>query len=418
MFFNNNSYQAIRTLSAAVAAILTKCNPVTMVTVLDPDEKKNAWVKEVTENGDFTNPSFSYDVNYLQSIADARPTLIQARVLFNAAIITENDADKAIKRILLNRIATGLLCSELATAMLAGDDKASASINKELYGFPSEAQVEKVLDGLKNPAPKATTLFDEETAARLKAIKVDATAIKYWFEKALSAAGIEGWSVEISSEFTAIDVQDFSKAGYPRIAIPASRQIDGLKLVSLIMHEILGHARGSAEGWKLFGNLLKDTPIESLIPVMTKSHDETLYEGVAMRLEHAITGTEPLPWATISCSNCPNTNFAELGKIMYQYRLEGGAKPEKAASLAYTNAYRLKRGCTDSGAVGYAFPKDPCYRKGFDLVPHLDPAVLTYSTLSVPEAQLIVSTFKTKPSYTLNERAFILIMASEIITNS
>jgi hypothetical protein len=192
------------------------------------------------------------------------------------------------------------------------------------YHLVHDLHTEKVLDGLKNPAPKTATLFDEETAARLKAIKVDATAIKYWFEKALAAAGIEGWSVEISSEFTAIDVQDFSKAGYPRIAIPASRQIDGLKLVSLIMHEILGHARGSAEGWKLFGNLLKGTPIESLIPVMVKSHDETLYEGVAMRLEHTITGTEPLPWATISCSNCPNTNFAELGKIMYRYRLEGG----------------------------------------------------------------------------------------------
>lgn len=379
-----------------LAEILSKLNPVEIVTPVNAKSAKETWIN--CASGDlsvFSNPTFEYSNNVLKEIVAYHDELVRYRSVFNYGLIPDLPGEDAMKAILIARIDSAIAATELAASIYIKDDKASASIAKKLYGLPTSTEIIEAYDAVSPNTPKTPkSRFSEEEQEKLKTKKFNAQQIKYWFERTIKLYGFKGWRVEIDKKYTCIDVRDKNLSGSPVVGIPVDRKVDGLKLLELIGHEIESHLRSSENSIVLIQSILGvDSPLAPLFRIMAKSDDETLYEGAAKVSDVKVNGASalPLPYATIACNHAKRgENFAEVAKIIFTQRKKAGEDDKKALSGAWTTAYRIFRGSTNTEAGIYLFPKDYIYRKGYKLACAIEEKeYLDYSTFTISELQEI-----------------------------
>lgn len=209
-----------------------------------------------------------------------------------------------------NKIKDDLATCDLAEGIASNDESMIAQAMKQKYGLVNEVLLNHAIEiyneKIVNPdhhQVDVEPLLTPEEQAYLKKQTFDADGIKSLFEWSLDRFGIlktddnpNGFQVIISPQATSIDVRDKSAQG-PTVFIPETRQVNGVKALEVIAHEIRGHARQSINGHTRFliggGNL--------------KFDNETLYEGLAKRYDedfhHQFFGKttgKPEPWFTLA----------------------------------------------------------------------------------------------------------------------
>lgn len=234
--------------------------------------------------------------------------------------------------------------------------------------------------------PDSRPLLTEDQQQLLRSETVDAEGIRRAFEYVLGEYGIlsndgeSGFRVVVTPDATSIDVRD--KSQHPMtIYIPAGRKVSAAKLLELCRHEIEGHARQSMNGRRFYiggGSLKVD--------------DETLYEGLAKRLDEDFNktffGTDagvPNPYYTLAAVKAESgASFYDIfcDQVDMQLHvllhmpadrslesispdvLQGVLDTAKKRAWMYT--FRVMRGHTDtSNQHSYAFAKDLAYLRGW-----------------------------------------------------
>ena len=354
------------------ATELLDFNTVELVTAVNAASEKEVWLEKAKE-GVFTNPQLKYDLGLAADIASRSYAL--NGLLWQARGVLDQSRDQVEgfhAQLLIRRIASGCGAALLAYGMLNNDKAVMLDGSALRYGQSrlglnwssivewAKIGVEDIRDGKVENEPAQITIPQAE---KLRKMTLDARVIAEWFRWAVGQYGFD-YSVEVDTTATAIDVRETSATGGARIVIPASRKMHGLKLVTLIRHEIDCHARDSQNGrkllWGLGGGALR-------------AEDDVVYEGHAMTEENAIlrycTGESPrqaLPWYVLALAKASGgACFADVARWIYQLRLQTGAQESAALSGAWGTTYRVFRGLADTGnPEGYAFWKDKAYLQG------------------------------------------------------
>ncbi len=264
----------------------------------------------------------------------------------------------------------------------AGTDPYLIQVARERYQELTKVPVEGAVEA-QDPPP----LLDESQRLILGEKMMDAQGIRSAFEYILSSYGIlrtgetgRGFQVVVSPNVTGIDVRDKSITPMT-IYIPEDREVSALKLLELCRHEIEGHARQSMNGLGLAvgGGALK-------------VDDETLYEGLAKRLDEDFNrlflGTDggvPSPFYTLAVARAESGGdfhgiFSEQLDMQLHILLKKDPSipigeysaprvqevMEDAKKRAWMFTYRVMRGHTDmSNKEGYACAKDLAYLRGW-----------------------------------------------------
>ena len=379
-----------------LAEILSKLNPVEIVTPYNAKSAKETWINCASSDlAVFTNPVYEYSNNTLKEIVAYHDELVRYRQVFNYGLVPEFPGEDAMKDILISRINSAIATTELAVSIYIKDDKVAASITKKLYALPTSTEIIEAYDSVSPNTPAVpASRFSKEEQEKLRSKKYNAQQIKYWFDRVIKLYGFKGWRVEIDKKYTCIDVRDKNLSGTPVVGIPVDRKVDGLKLLELIGHEIESHLRSSENSIVLIQSILGvDSLLAPLFRIMAKSDDETLYEGAAKMSDVKVNGASalPLPYATIACNHAKRgESFADVAKIIFTQRKKAGEDDKKALSGAWTTTYRITRGSTNTEAGIYLFPKDHIYRKGYKLACELEEKeYLDYSTFTLGEIESI-----------------------------
>ena len=335
---------------------------------------KEEWLREA-EAGRWQDPVFHYNMELAEKVAGRRSEL---NAIYDSLAmmlgITHSQLEKLRLRLLLNRVSSALGATYLASGILYGDDRAALGGSIMRYnrfaqtrGIGWQDLVEWARIGLEDLRDDCVILGERKITIQqesaLRKMKLDAREIAKWFEFAVSQYGFD-YAVEVDTEAAAIDVRETSSAGYPRIVIPASRKMHGLKLVTLVRHEIDCHARDSANGrellWGLGGGALR-------------AEDDVIYEGHAMTAEYAMlrdctceSPRQALPWYTLAIAGASaGMPFSKVAEEVYKLRLHVGSKKATALKGAWTTTRRVFRGISDArNPYGYAFWKDKAYLQG------------------------------------------------------
>jgi hypothetical protein len=358
-------------------------NPVELVTPINLKEEKARWIK-LAKSGIFANPQFVYDKELLKRAVERRSRLQTLEYeLLQIKPKPENISNTFVWNTIFHALQDGIGTTYLAEAILEGNDSDAADMVAKKYGFPEEKNIELalmiILDNQKrgslelsldNTSPLSIddrNLFAEH--------KLNAKQIKEMFIWAMSQYGVESWPIKILDNCSSIDVRDKSSFGFPIIAVPSSRMVDGLKLAELIGHEIECHWRSSVNA-KTIG--------------APKCDDELVYEGLAalkdkaFNLEYNGTFNLNSAYYMIAMNEAMHDHeFGETAKLIYDY-LPESVQNREAKAWMYT--YRVFRGITDAtNSKGYAFTKDRAYFEGFLFAKELQAkgqeAYLNFSTL-------------------------------------
>lgn len=218
--------------------------------------------------------------------------------------------------------------------------------------------------------------FDAQETADALAWVLDAYGILY------SENNHQGFKVKVDAGVTSIDVRDKSADG-PTVFIPASRKMDGVTLLSLIAHEIEGHARQSINGERLFkvggGRLKVD--------------NEQLYEGLGLRYEtrikrklFGIHDAAPRPYYVFAVKKAEEGgSFFDIFQEQISMRLHVALKVpldqdlpardvtpqailDQAKRDAWLTTYRVMRGHIDmTNPFSFAMAKDLGYLRGYQI---------------------------------------------------
>ena len=392
---NNGGYSGLNSaVISRLAKIISTFNPVEIVTPTNVAEEKERWCK-IAKNGFFTNPYFSYDRTALKEIAGYSDELKAGRNHIESWFVPKTPAEKVILNILFNRIESAIACAEIAASILLGDDTATSELAYALYGHPDNTQVIKAYNIVAKECEREeiASRFTENEQKILKGMKFSATAIRFWFTEVINKYGIEGWTVEIGDQYTAVDVRDKNSSGKPVVGIPKDREVNGLKLLELIGHEIESHLRGSVNCKAVVEQILgKDSPLAPLYGIIAKSDNELFYEGVAKLSDVSVNGSSayPLPYATIACDQARRgEDFASIGSIIKAMRMNMGQDEKAAISGAWTTTYRIMRGSTNPGVGGYCFSKDYIYMCGYEVAKQIDPKLYDYASMTIEEIKAI-----------------------------
>jgi hypothetical protein len=368
-------------------------NPVEMCTV-DAETlqyQKETFLEAFLEQKDYT-PQFTYKFAESLDLRESKKRL-QALLLAVRKFTPKTREEKLPKYALYFKLKDDLATCDLVEGI---QGKSEAMIDAVLrHKYPgvdpllleiAEEDFQSRINGTKPPRRENGRLTKEQKHA-LDTRKIDTEGIKEAFEWALEQYGIlrteeggVGFRVVIDENATALDVRDKSSIG-PAVVIPSTREMSATQLLSLIAHEIEGHARQSVNGERLFlvggGSLKVD--------------DETLYEGLAMRYEERFLEQyygrddgEPLPaFHTFAVHDAESgLSFTEVFenqverrlrlafKIPEQEDITGDVRIEDADSSLFERAwwstYRVMRGHTDTRNLqGYAFAKDLAYLRGW-----------------------------------------------------
>lgn len=371
-----------------IAKVAMQLNPVELITPTNAASEKKAFIKTY-ENGFSVNPSFLYQKGKLRQAVKAGKELEKLLEAYKGlekyypATKLGEAQEAAVKNIILDRINDAIVTSEMAQAILDGDDSALAELSIEKYGAPTcemfamayRAATDEEFEEVGQPA------FDAETIKYLKGQEYDAEEIMYYFTRVLELYGIEDWIVVIDDKATAIDVRDKNLAGRPMVVIPVNRKVNGMKLLELIGHEIECHLRSSENSRYFWSQILTDE-YQPLVPLLAKSDNEFLYEGYAKKNDVCVTGKDgvPTPNYLLAMDQARRgESFATTFEAIAGFEIQNGTKLEKAYSKAWTATYRVFRGATyaknDVVKNGYLFTKDFAYFGGYHLATaddHLD----------------------------------------------
>lgn len=399
----------------SVAALSCQLNPVELVTpsnfsAVRSDFRDFLATSHFLESADQVfddrfNPSFVYDEDKLTGAQKRATTVVELLDDILDSLIPEGYADKFVVKVLRDRCEEFRSLNLALQAMLCHNDSDSCHHFTNIYGLPPVGTLysSRIFNHFTEHAP----LFLKDDATRraeLQSKQFDAQDIGWLFAKVLRLIGITGWNVEVSPRFTSIDVRDADSSGGSVIGIPESREVNGLKLLELVGHEINSHLRGSENTRSLFRQLLGNwSPLLPLVPLLAKSMNETVYEGVAKHSDVYVRGSAGFP------SFIPSyiidsvrhreylLSFAHVLNVVYAEKLNEAdlafrkLSPERLNSLAnsaWMTTYRLFRGSTQRGGTGYVFPKDHSYFTGYLAVEHL-PLATDFSTLTESEVHAL-----------------------------
>ncbi len=391
--FSISNPSLVHEAASRIASIALKLNPVEIVTPLNQREEKNLWLKSA-ENGVIRNPIFIYDKTALRGIAGLEHDLLGAASQLERNIIAHDLIDTAILALIKDRVKEAHASIQLARSILMEDDKKSGYFTSVMYGRPNPQQLTEAIMLATSASAKLgdyASRFSKEEAKRLKGIQFDAAGICDYFQRALAYYGIGGWSVEIDEQASSIDVRNKTHDGKPRVVVPVDREVNGLKLLELIGHEIECHLRDSENAAQLFYELIDtDSPLAPLVPVFAKSDNEMLYEGHAKLSDASVTGDKalPKPYYTIAQDYAAKgESFSSTANHILELRQKLGDSESAALKGAWLACYRSYRGCTNTkNPSGYTFGKDYAYLAGFSLARNLQHAEwLDYASLTLSD---------------------------------
>jgi len=229
--------------------------------------------------------------------------------------------------------------------------------------------------------------------------------------------GGEGFEVALDARATAIDVRDKSTKGHPTVFIPEGRKLKGSALLTLLDHEIGGHARQSMNGERLFG----------VGGGSLKFDEEVMYEGLGFGYEartmRELFGKKDVPanpfFGLAIKSAQEGKSFAQIFSEQVDYRMHALEKTppneklkksfaelteeeqNKVLNLAWPITYRVMRGHVNmENKEAYAMEKDIAYLKGTFQQRELDKAGLGHKNESAIAAKgglLMLAEFELKP---------------------
>lgn len=284
-------------------------------------------------------------------------------------------------------IQGAVLTIKMAKAMQNHNHYDLAQVVSEKYGSADDGLVQYAEGLARNGFVRKTGVELSEDLQKLREAKLDASIIAGLFTWAMEqyrefSHDVAIWPVEILTDCSAIDVRDKSSRGYPLIAIPKTREVDGLKLAELIGHEIECHWRNSQNA-SLLG--------------LPKLDDETVYEGIAkvkdyrFNERYAEEVSAPIPYYILAQQFArAGGSFAETANYLVE---SYGITPGK--SWIYT--YRTFRGASDmNNSACYALTKDRAYLEGFLYVQQADAdperrSFLSFGTLSKKQLEKLSS---------------------------
>lgn len=383
------------TLAAAareLAEISGSWNPVELYTA-DPESVSAAKEQflQSYDQGVSSIPQFSYSVAEALDTDSSRHRLHDLLGRVKEERYSRDDRLGRLGRVLLiAKIKDDLATCDLTQGIQDKNEKQiKAALARKYQGTDPEliAVAHVRYAELTQPEEEASerhALFSPQEQAFLHGLQLDAGQIKDAFEWGLEKMGIlrtgeegEGFRVIVDERATAIDVRDKSSQG-PVVIIPATRVVDGERILGLLNHEIGSHARQSMNGAKLFkiggGSL--------------KIDDETLYEGLAMREENAFATayfgkkeSYAAPFYTLAIEKAEaGGTFPDVFQTVLDAKLHVALKIDPANPLpedsdpairksaknqAWGITYRVMRGHVDmANPEQFAMTKDLAYLRG------------------------------------------------------
>lgn len=382
----------LREAATELVKISGSWNPVELYTVGSSSEEEEKKAIEAYTRGEQYSPTFTYPLAHtVENPEKQRERLKELQQQVRSLKVDREDRNNRLARIALERkIQDDIATTEIAEGIQTGNDQLTAEgMRKKYPGTDQEVmdyaqrRYEQLCRGEEQHEGKG--ILTPEEIHWLQETEFDAEEIKAAFEYALDKYGIlkkepegTGFQVVVDGAPTSIDVRDKSTQG-PTIFIPKKRKVTGEKLITLIDHEIGGHARQSMNGEHL--TLLGGGPL--------KVDEETLYEGLAMRNESETNeklfgkkAAAPAPYYAFAIKDAEEgKSFAEIFERQVDMQLHVKLKvnpeeqlpsevPEKtradAMKAAFRTTYRVMRGHTDTtNKEGYAMAKDLAYARGF-----------------------------------------------------
>ena len=385
-------YHNEKAITDAVSIIRkTKTNPVEMVTAENHEIQKKAFMDAAlpaAEDGceEFpvsVNPTFVYNSDLLHEASDNTQCIEDAKKAIEDNLEPEDEGDRVIHRIILDRIDESIVTTEMAKSILDKEDSATAMYARQKYDSPSGVDIKCAYYWAESEMPNQLragtkgSILDEELIVALKEIQLSSNQLKDVFVTGMGFLSIKPWDVIVSPQnCTSVDVRDFGKKGKPSVWIPTDRNPDGLEAVKLVGHEIYCHLRGSDNCQQFFEKLFAKTPLKDFRDLIkTDNEVGSNYEGPAKQCDVLVKGMQaaPDPYAIIAIELAQKgMSFGDIAKIIFDLRLKAlGEKNEKnikkALTTAWTKTYRVTRGSTNpwKNRGNYAFPKDAAYFLGY-----------------------------------------------------
>jgi len=345
---------------------LNQLNVVEAVTPVNVAEAKAHFIDEAIQHR-FPNIEFQYDIDKLKSCTVRNSAIERARHRILDNLSPENETDKAIYNILGHRFKQLDAANRIITGITNQSNDQTAAAVRDLYGTVDDSEFYEAVRCPLKPSPNSIFLSDNERAA-LQNISLNALDIAKYFCGALDYCGLKKWDVEISDQYSSIDARDINLTGHPILGIPSDRRVSGLKLVSLIGHEINCHIRNveNSRAW-FTDNLDEDSPLLPLVPFLSKSFSEKNYEGIAKLSDYQTTGEVPTSDYLMTIALAQHVDsWSQVASYNYRRAIAAGKSREQAANSAWIHTYRVLRGASDTAHTnGYAFTKDAGYLLGF-----------------------------------------------------
>ena len=398
--FSISNPSLVHEAASTIAYIACRLDPIEIVTPKKLNEEKESWIF-TTKKGWSCNPTFIYNTDLLSYIVGLKSKLMQANEQLMRNIKPQSPIDSAVHEIIKSRIRDAITSINMALGILTKNDYKTTINTTVKYGRLNRDQKSRaniISTCGRYVFGDFTPCFPEEQIARLKEITFDANAIRKQFQDALDYYKIEGWKIEIDASASSIDVHNKTA---PRIVIPVHQEVDGLKLIELIGHEIECHLRDSENAAQLFRDLLEnDSPLAPLIPVLAKSDNEVLYEGYAKLSDVTIAGAKSLPhpfYTIAQIDAAEGYSFSHVAHHIYELQLDFfgkenvNIKGEDAENVAINSAWAATcsvfRGCTNTkNHCPYVFGKDYAYLAGFDIACKTKhPEWLNFASLSLTD---------------------------------
>lgn len=367
-------------LKTEIGGINNQINIVELVETENAEKEKERWL-ELARTGRFENPSFTYNQDKLEIVANK-----EARVFELLELLYEHspfDLRERFEIEMLQYLIQDLLLSiEIAKSILARDDEKTAKIVRKKFG--------------EIPFISRDFNFKKEEVEEVEYPEksFNAEAIQRAFYIAQRCYGWS-WPISVSENAVAIDVRDKSSTSNC-IFIPKSRNVSSTQLLRLVGHEIESHQRSSMNGQRLFG----------FGGLSMKTDNEELYEGLAMlsdrdfdlwkygsyRNETAKYYVQTIKMASSGMS------FGEVARMLYQMRRH----ENNALIKSYNMTRRVFRGITDTNnPAGYAFTKDLGYYNGLKMATELENKGLSWllelGSFDLNQLMIIAKYFRLSP---------------------
>jgi len=377
---------ALRTLAEEVNRLGGQWNPIELVTAdAGVLAREKATFLERFSRGETYQPVLSYPAAEGLDTGPGRKELLvlMKRIL---AYQPADEGERLAKIALHANVKDSLATLDLVDGIKARDEKLIKRAVHQKYPKVDDVLLsiaQREYEGMTaKEKPVENAELNEEDRRYFLDRRMKAEEIAEAFSWALDQYGLlkkdetgKGYTVIIDESATAIDVRDKSAKG-PIVVIPKDREDTAAHILSLIAHEIDGHARQHANGDRLFG--------------LGRPDDESLYEGLSQRHEEAFMKRYFGKGIPLAHEYVIGIDVAEKGGTFHdvftellerELHVKLHVPPdeplpdrqsikadvlEEAMNKAWRSTYRVMRGHTDmSNPERYAMRKDAAYLRGF-----------------------------------------------------